>query len=66
MSQVASFLLALFRGAPFLTRAFVASRLPVRADKCSSIESSAFVKSTDIPLSSKILIIITLPARTAE
>jgi hypothetical protein len=63
---VAPFLLALFKGAPVSTRAFVASSLPVRADKCSGIEFSAFVKSTYIPLSSKILIISTLPARTAE
>ena len=49
-----------FKGAPLLQRAFVVPRLPIRADKCSGIESSAFVKSTDIPLSSKILILSTI------
>ena len=54
-------LLVLFKGAPLLTRTFVASRLPHYAEKCSGVESVAFVNSTDIPLSSKILIISTLP-----
>jgi len=48
------------KGTPLLQRAFVALRLPIRADKCSSIESSAFFKSTYIPFTSKIVILSTI------
>jgi len=62
---MALFLLALFKGAPLSTRAFVASRLPFEAEKSSGLESLAFFKSADIPLFSKILIISTLPKTAA-
>jgi hypothetical protein len=43
----------------------VEHRLPFSDEKCSGTEYSAFFKSTDIPFSSKVLIISTRPEKAA-
>ena len=65
MQRIVAIFLSLFKAAPLSTNIYVASRLPHVAGACSSVESSPFVMSTDIPLSSKILIISTLAEEAA-